>query len=71
MRDTQRERQKPRQREKLTPCKEPDVGLDPRIPGSQPEPKVDVQPLSHPGLPKYQILSSVFPLSAHLAVPGM
>ena len=29
MRDTQRERQKHRQREKQAPCKEPDVGLDP------------------------------------------
>ena len=26
-----------------------DVGLNPRTPGSQPEPKADTQPLSHPG----------------------
>ena len=26
-----------------------DVGLDPRIQGSHPEPKADAQPLSHPG----------------------
>ena len=29
---------------------EPDVGLNPRIPGSRPEPKADAQPLSHPGI---------------------
>ena len=28
---------------------ERDVGLDSRTPGSQPEPKADAQPLSHPG----------------------
>ena len=26
------------------------MGLDPRIPGSQPEPKANAQPLSHPGV---------------------
>ena len=31
-----RERQRHRQREKQAPCKEPDVGLDPRSPGSRP-----------------------------------
>ena len=36
MRDTQRERQRHRQREKQAPCREPDVGLDPGSPGSQP-----------------------------------
>ena len=39
MRDTERERQRPRQREKQAPCREPDRGLDPRTPGSRPEPK--------------------------------
>ena len=38
-------------REKQTPCKEPDVGLEPRTPGSQPELKADAQPPSHPGIP--------------------
>ena len=28
-----------------------DVGLDPRTPGSRPEPKADAQPLSPPGAP--------------------
>ena len=32
MRDTKRERQRHRQREKQAPCREPDVGLDPRTP---------------------------------------
>ena len=36
--------------EKQAPCREPDAGLDPRTPGSHPEPKADVQPLSHPGI---------------------
>ena len=28
------------------------VGLDPRTPGSHPEPKADAQPPSHPGIPQ-------------------
>ena len=36
MRDTERERQSHRQREKQAPCGEPDVGLDPGAPGSRP-----------------------------------
>ena len=47
MRDTERQRQ--RQREKQAPCRDPDVGLDPRTLGSRFEQKVDVQPLGHPG----------------------
>ena len=49
MRDTQRGRD--RQREKQAPYGEPDAGLDPRTPGSRPEPKADAQPLSHPDAP--------------------
>ena len=45
------ERQRHRQREKQAPCRELDVGLDPRTPGSHPEPKADAQLLSHPGAP--------------------
>ena len=48
MRDT--ERQRYRQREKWAP-REPEVGLDPRTPGSRPELKADAQPLSHQGAP--------------------
>ena len=40
MRDTQREGERERrQREEQGPCREPDVGLDPRSPGSCPGPK--------------------------------
>ena len=39
--------------EKQAPCREPNVGLDPRTLGSQPEPKADAQPLSHPGVPVF------------------
>ena len=35
-RHTQRERQRHRQSKKQAPCREPDVGLDPRSPGSGP-----------------------------------
>ena len=51
MRDTERKKQKHRQREKQAPCKEPDVGLKPGNPGSRPQPKADAQLLSHPGIP--------------------
>ena len=30
---------------------EPDAGLDPRVLGSQPKPRAEAQPLSHPGFP--------------------
>ena len=36
MRDTEREGQRYRQREKQGPCREPDVGLGPGSPGSDP-----------------------------------
>ena len=53
MRDTERERERGRDtgREKQAPCREPDVGLDPRTPGSCPGPKAGAKPLSHPGIP--------------------
>ena len=44
------------QREKQASCREPDAGLDPRTPESQPKPKVDAQPLSQPGAPQIQFL---------------
>ena len=47
----ERERQRHRQREKQAPCREPDVGLDPRTPGSCPGLKAGAKPLSHPGIP--------------------
>ena len=50
MRDTERDRQRHRQRKKWAPCRKPNVGLDPGTLGSCPEPKADAQPLSHPGV---------------------
>ena len=41
-----------RQRKKQTPCREPNVGLNLRNPGSQPKTKEDSQSLSHPGTGK-------------------
>ena len=51
MKDTHTERQRHRQREKQGPCREPDVGLDPRTPGLCPGLKAGAQPLSHPSVP--------------------
>ena len=51
MRHRERERQRHRQREKQAPCRDPDVGLDPRTPGSLPGPKAGAKLLSHPGSP--------------------
>ena len=39
-REIEIERQRYRQRAKQAPCREPDMGLNPRIPGSGPGPKV-------------------------------
>ena len=47
-----RERQRHRQREMQAPWEKPDVGLDPQTLGSRPELKADIQPLSHPGVPR-------------------
>ena len=44
MRNTQREAEIEK-----APHAEPDARLDPKTPGSQPEPKADAQPLSHSG----------------------
>ena len=52
MRDTEREKQKHRQREKQAPRWEPRAGLDSRTLGSRPERKADAQLLSHPGAPE-------------------
>ena len=51
MRETHREAETQAEKEKQAPCREPDVGLNPRTPGSYPGPKADAQPLSHPGIP--------------------
>ena len=54
--ERERERHRHRRREKQTPCREPDVGLDPGTPGSRPGPKAGAKPLSHPGIPGVKIL---------------
>ena len=46
-----RERQRHKGEEKQASCEEPDVGLDPRAPGSYREPKADPQLLNYPGIP--------------------
>ena len=61
MRDT--ERQRHRQREKQAPRAEPNLGLDPRTLGSQPELKADAQPLSHPGIPRLTFLAIILSYS--------
>ena len=48
MRDREREKQRHRQREKQAPCREPDAGLNPRTPGSRPEPKADASTTEPP-----------------------
>ena len=53
MRDTEKERQRHRQREKQAPCGKPNVELDPRTPGSCPEPHADAQSLRYPGAPNF------------------
>ena len=45
---------------------EPDAGLDPGTPGSQPGPKADAEPLSHPGAP-----ASLFPYCLSSSFPGL
>ena len=52
----ERKRQRHMQREKQAPCWEPDVGPDPRTPGSGPGPKAGAKPLSHPRIPDHTIL---------------
>ena len=49
-RDTKRGRGTGRGRSRL-PAGRTNAELDPRTPGSCPEPKADAQPLSHPGAP--------------------
>ena len=34
---------------------EPDVGFDPRSPGSRPGPKASAKPLRHPGIPALEL----------------
>ena len=54
MRYRERERQRYRQREKQAPSREPYVGLDPRTPGSGPEPKAGALTDEPPRHPSYK-----------------
>ena len=49
-REGEREPERHRQREKQAPCREPNVGLNPRTAGSHPGPKAGAKPLSHSGV---------------------
>ena len=49
--ERQRGRQRHRQREQQAPCREPDMGLDPRTPESHSRLKAGAKPLSHQGCP--------------------
>ena len=49
MRDIHTQRQTQAEGE-VAPCREPDVGFDPRTPGSLPGLKAGAKPLSHPGI---------------------
>ena len=72
MRDRERrEGQRHRQREELAPCREPNVGLNPGIPGSHPEWKVGTKSLSHLGIPYCPVFNHDRPLaiSFDLCVP--
>ena len=59
--ERERERQRHGRREKLAPCWEPDVGLDPGMPGSWPGPTAVAKPLSHPGIPIIWFLIPISP----------
>ena len=58
MKDTQREAETQAEGEEA-PCREPDVGLDPRTPGSHPGLKAGTQPLSHPGVPVIAVRAEI------------
>ena len=55
MRDRERETETQAE-EKQGPHKEPNAGLNPRIPGSRSGSKADSNPLSHPGVSINKIL---------------
>ena len=69
MRDAQREAETEAKRE-AGPCWEPDMGLNPRTPGSPPEPKADAQPQSHPGIPIMELFGPHFPYNRTARLTG-
>ena len=64
MRDTEREvetqAEREAEREKQASCREPDMGLNHRSPGSHPGSKAGAKSLTHPGIPSIQFLMSVY-----------
>ena len=60
MRDAHTHRGRDIGREKQAPCREPDAGLDPRSPGSHPEPKAGAQLLSHLGIPMWILSKELY-----------
>ena len=57
MRETEREAETQAEGEAGSMHREPDVGFDPRSPGSRPGPKAGAKPLRHPGIPKFTLNS--------------
>ena len=55
---TEREREAETQAEEEAGSmhREPDVGFDPRSPGSRPGPKAGARPLRHPGIPHLRLI---------------
>ena len=66
------EREREREREAETQAegeagsmhREPDVGFNPRSPGSRPGPKAGAKPLSHPGIPYYSFSIKSIPFGS-------
>ena len=52
---TEREREREAEREAGSMHREPDVGFDPRSPGSRPGPKSGAKPLRYPGIPSLPV----------------
>ena len=59
MRNTEREMETQAEGEAGSVQRQPDVGLDPRTPGSCPELKAGAKPPSHPGIPRRLLLMKV------------
>ena len=60
------ERQRPRQREKQAPCREPDAGLYPGTPESRPGLKAEAPPLSPPGVPWWDFIKRIHAALIHI-----
>ena len=61
-REKERERQRHRQREKQATCREPDMGLDPRFPGSHLGPQAVLNHCAPRAAPGYGFKSQFHPL---------